>query len=594
MKNTWVLFVCCLVFCLSPFMNAQKSRMQSLTEVTVHTEAVTPQDNNISISFKASPRDFYYYDYFSVSTDHPSVTLSPWKTSVAPISKYDQTFRETKRVITKPFDLTFSVHSTQTEPHDAYLLVSYFPRSQKKVTHERFMITLGTPSVSQTSPIGNAQEIPITPSNVSTSSCPAPSSTSFSPADYFSTLLKKTDSLLIRLLLCFILGILLSMTPCIYPMIPITIGILHAQKSRSFVHSFLIALAYTFGIATTFALLGLGAAFTGQLFGSVMTQPIVIFSIVALLMYLGLSMMGLYEMYIPRFLQPRQINIRGGSMLSAFLFGAASGTVASPCLSPGLVLLLSLVTTMKSSLVGFALLFSFGTGLGLPLLVIGTFSQTLQLLPRAGMWMVEIKRLFGLMMIGMCFYFLKNIIAPEYLRWLATVFCIVAGLYELNMSKHVVGMWRIIHQALGIILIATSIVFIFAWPRLQRDETSSLTWSTDYREAVERAQSSKKLVFAYLTAPYCTLCSAIEKRLLKHPAVCGAMNGFERVKIDISDEKNPVITALRTKYNVVGVPTYLIIDPVSEQQLKRWSSELYDTDPEQFAQELNNVRTMSH
>lgn len=163
-------------------------------------------------------------------------------------------------------------------------------------------------------------------------------------ASYISTLVQTTESTSLRLILVAALGMLLSLTPCIYPMIPITVGILQSQGSRSIARNFCLALSYTMGIASTFALLGLLAAYTGLLFGSFMTKPLVIIPLVALLVYLAGSMMGFYEMYTPRLLQNGSSS-GGGSLVSAFLFGAASGTVASPCLSPGLILLLTIVTS---------------------------------------------------------------------------------------------------------------------------------------------------------------------------------------------------------------------------------------------------------
>jgi len=263
---------------------------------------------------------------------------------------------------------------------------------------------------------------------------PALQHTSWS--DYVTALVSHTDSLLLRILLVLFLGILMSLTPCIYPMIPITMGILQSQGSRSIMRNFFLALAYTIGIATTFSLLGLIAVFTGQLFGSFLTHPLVIIPVVGLLGYLGFSMLGFYDMYTPKFLQLNHSNTKNGSLLSAFLFGAASGTVASPCLSPGLVLLLSIVATLGDKLLGFILLFSFGIGLSLPLLLIGTFSSSLALLPHAGTWMVEAKKLFGFMLLGMCFYFLKNIMSWSTLMWSISFFTIATGLFYLYHAQY--------------------------------------------------------------------------------------------------------------------------------------------------------------
>src|SRR5271156_4923609 len=220
-----------------------------------------------------------------------------------------------------------------------------------------------------------------------------------------SAYLEKNRSLSFTLVLVFFLGLLMSLTPCIYPMIPITVGILQSQGTSSIMRNFLLACAYTCGIATTFACFGLLAAYTGQLFGALMYNPFVILLFCALLIYLGFSMLGFYEFYMPSWLQPKGNIGRGGSYIAAFTFGAISGTVASPCISPGLVLLLSIVSHMQNVFLGFILLFIFGIGLSIPLLIIGTFSNALAHMPRAGMWMVRIKQLMGVVLLLTALYF---------------------------------------------------------------------------------------------------------------------------------------------------------------------------------------------
>ncbi|NBP59452.1 DUF255 domain-containing protein, partial [bacterium] len=147
------------------------------------------------------------------------------------------------------------------------------------------------------------------------------------------TYLTTTNSVALRILFALVLGILLSLTPCIYPMIPITVGVLQSQGSKSLLTNFLLSSAYTLGISTTFSLFGLLAATSGQAFGHMLANPLFIIFIVALLLYFALSLFGLYNLYIPRFLQKKHSIQGGGSFGSIFLFGLISGSVASPCLS---------------------------------------------------------------------------------------------------------------------------------------------------------------------------------------------------------------------------------------------------------------------
>lgn len=408
-------------------------------------------------------------------------------------------------------------------------------------------------------------------------------------SSYISTLVQTTDSLALKLFFVLILGILLSLTPCIYPMIPITVGILQAQGSTSILRNFSLALAYSMGIATTFAALGLAAAFTGQMFGNLMSSPIVILSLVALLAYLAFAMMGFYEMYTPKFLT-NNTAVRGGSLSGAFLFGAVSGTVASPCLSPGLILVLSIVTALGNKLLGFLMLFTFGIGLSIPLLIIGTFSSSLNLLPQAGMWMVEIKKMFGLLMLGMCFYFLHFIMPWSLVLWLAIATTIVLAPFYLRAAQRSTGSCKLINYGMYAMLLAATVgagshAYKAAWQPTDVNVHNAL-WLTNYTDALEQAQKNDAYIFVDITAPYCSICAAIEQKLFTNNQVIDALQQLIPVQIDSSDTTHAVHMDLLKKFDVFGVPTFLLIDPKTETIAKRWGGELYDTSAQAFIAEL--------
>lgn len=406
---------------------------------------------------------------------------------------------------------------------------------------------------------------------------------------YISNLVQTTDSLALKLFFVLILGLLLSLTPCIYPMIPITVGILQAQSSTSLLRNFSLALAYSLGIASTFAALGLAAAFTGQMFGNLMNNPIVILSLVALLAYLAFAMMGFYEMYTPKMFSNNSA-ARGGSLSGAFLFGAVSGTVASPCLSPGLILVLSIVTALGNKLLGFLMLFTFGIGLSIPLLIIGTFSSSLNLLPQAGMWMVEIKKLFGLLLLGMCFYFLHFIMPTHIVLWLMVLTTLILTPFYLRAAQRsTTDSCKFINYSMYIMLLAAtagagSEAFKATWhPELHVHNTP---WLVDYTLALQEARTNDTYLFVDITAPYCSICSAIEQKLFTNNAVSEVLQKLVPVQIDSSNTAHVAHTQLLKKFDVFGVPTFLLIDPKTETIVKRWGGELYDTSAETFIAEL--------
>ena len=404
---------------------------------------------------------------------------------------------------------------------------------------------------------------------------------------WISNTMTHTNSLAVRLLLVFFLGLLMSLTPCIYPMMPITAGILQTQSSKSILTSFLLSLSYTFGIATTFAILGLLAAFAGQAMGQFMSHPAFIIPLVALLIYLALSMIGLYDMYIPRFLQPRDKKIHGGSFISAFMFGAISGIVASPCLSPGLVCLLCLVTTLNSTILGFILLFVFGVGISMPLLIIGTFSSSLSLLPRAGMWMVEIKKIFGFLMLGMCLYFLSYIVPASLINWIIVVTAGSFGSIFLLFGAHAYNRtWRFVYLFLGISLLASAGYLglkCYTTPENKADALEK-TWSTDYAVAQREALAQNKLLFVDIGAPFCSICKAIDKTLFADTSVRSFINSIAvPVKIDGSDSTH---NELIKRFHVLGFPTIVLVNPATQEIIKQWGPELYGKQADAFIAEF--------
>jgi thiol:disulfide interchange protein DsbD len=331
------------------------------------------------------------------------------------------------------------------------------------------------------------------------------------------------------------------------------------------------------------------AAGTGKMFGSIMNNPFIVGCIVALLIYLAGSMIGFYDMYIPRFLQPKQNTPQKGSLISIFLFGAASGTIASPCLSPGLLLLLTIVTSIGSSLLGFALLFSFGFGLGIPLLVIGTFSSSLNMLPQAGSWMVDIKQFFGFIILATCFYFISIFVPFHILSWVIAFFIAFVGLFYLVTASASQKMARVVKNCLGIMCIAASVyAFFYAYKITdiyQHASCEESNWLYDVQEALEKAKKCSKLLLIDISAPYCSICKAIDKKLFAHPTIQSFLPSLIALKINDIDS-NKDTQKLGITFKIVGAPTVILYDPTTEKELQRWGAELYEYNPEQFIADI--------
>jgi len=418
----------------------------------------------VEIQFQLDPHDFVYKEYIQLSVDDPHVTLSDWQSNVESLAYYDSSFKDTKKIFNKDFKITTQAHyKAGQELNDVvHMRVDYFTHNEGSFCEEIIPLSFNQkPSEELTqnrSVAYHEQEIKRSTNTSQKTPIQKLAQKATAWKQYISKLVETTHKPWMRILLVFILGLLVSLTPCIYPMIPITIGILQAQAGQSIFRNFCTAFFYTLGLSTTFALLGLLAAFAGQQVGSLLSNPWIIIIVVALLMYVAFSLFGMYELYIPKFLNKKN-NVYSGSLISAFVFGLISGTVASPCVSPALILVLTIVSSLQNLLWGFMLLLAFGFGMSMPLLIIGTFSTSINILPTAGSWMIEVKHLIGFLLFGMCFYFLNFILPWHVLLWFIAASLFVAGVFYLIHAQRQTGRLRTINTIIGIILIASFVFF---------------------------------------------------------------------------------------------------------------------------------------
>lgn len=565
--------------------------MNSFTKTVEYTTRIEdPLTTEISVHYALEPEEYLYQDSISMFVDHPSYTVHPFTSSKDAINRYDPSFKKSKKIFEDSVTFFVQIVAPDNAQETAYLHIA---SATNKHGSDEIIIPLTPPSTLVNDHAHKQQSKTI--KNIGAPKNSVATKSSFSLSEYISNLVKTINSPFMRIILVFFLGMLLSLTPCIYPMVPITVGILQAQGSKSLLYNFLSALSYTCGIATTFALFGLLASCTGPLCGQLLMEPIFIIGLVILLVYLGLSMLGLYDVYVPKFFKPSTQNLKGGSLLSTFIFGAASGTIASPCVSPGLVLLLSIVATLNNKILGFFLLFVFGIGLSTPLLIVGAFSSSLALLPRAGLWMVEIKKLFGFMIFGMCFYYLNYVIPTPILLWILATFIAGVGIfYSYTSQKMAPGLWKKINFWIGIgSIIASILLFFYAYRSVtyaKKDtyDVDKNIWHTTYEGALEQALSENKKLFIDFWATFCPICLAINKTVLTKPALIEALQkNYVLLKVDGSHNSNIPYATLKKKFPIQGFPTFFIVDPSTETIISEFGGELYDMEETRFIELLN-------
>jgi thiol:disulfide interchange protein len=567
--------------------------------------------SKVTLTIMLDKKEILYKDSIRFSLDVPEVTISPWESSQA-AREFDFGTSPQQRQLGYTDTVSFVFTVTRTS--------QALPVAEAATLHMHYLVNTTTDHCEQLFKVPLYHSIGTRDEHRKESVSSLPQN-----CDYFRTedhiggfisakfhlwfdrigkkikelkahvtsFIGKTNSLSVQLILIFALGILMSFTPCIYPMIPITVGVLQISPGQSLIKNFTIASMYTCGVGLTFAALGLLAASGGAQFGQLLGSPIFVLFLVFFLAYLGLSMLGFYELYIPRFLQKSVAKgTGGGPLVSAFLFGALSGTIASPCISPGLALVLTLVATLGNKLLGFLMLFIFGVGSSMPLLIIGTFSNSVALLPRAGLWMVEVKRLFGFMLLGMCFFYLKNMIPLTLLQLLIALLLFISGIYySVSIARfQTKALIRFKHCMSVIFVVSACVTLYMAYKTyVARKTEHSFAWFTDYDKAREQALQENKKLFLDFGASWCSSCVLLEKRILYTLPVSCALENVIKVKLDCTGSCSDAITRLQKKFGVIGLPTLLLVDPEHETLHKKWGGELLEETADSFAQELQKA-----
>ena len=370
-------------------------------------------------------------------------------------------------------------------------------------------------------------------------------------------------------LFVFVGGILTSFTPCVYPLIPITVSVFGASESVGRLRSFLLSITYVMGIALTYSILGVAVASTGAVFGQIMADPRVMLPVCGILIALGLSMLGVFELRIPYALQNRLNNVGGAGFAGAFAMGTVAGIIAAPCTGPALGAVLSYVATTESVFLGFWLLLTYALGMGLLFIVIGTFSGVIAALPRSGGWMYILENIFGVAIITVALYFLKEVIPP--LRTLLqnsmsffaiAAVLILAGVALGKFSQRFKDLPRLVQfrKAVGVLL---AVVGLYMFVGGLTTAESDLVWIDDEAQGLETGQKEGKPVMLDFYATWCAACIELE-HTYSDPTVKSKLSKFVNVKLDFT-RNSPEVERLKRKYGIVGLPVVIFFDSEGNQ-----------------------------
>ncbi|MDX9734316.1 MAG: cytochrome c biogenesis protein CcdA [Thermoanaerobaculia bacterium] len=364
--------------------------------------------------------------------------------------------------------------------------------------------------------------------------------------------------------LVFLAGLALNLTPCVYPLIPITVGFFSRQSEGKTSRTFGLALAYVLGMSVTYSALGVFAALSGSLFGSWLQKPAVLVVIAAVVLALALSMFGLYELQAPHFITDRT-GSKGG-VLGALTMGLFVGFVAAPCIGPFVLSLLTYVAQQGSAPLGFALFFTLTMGLGLPYLVLGTVSGSLKAMPRSGEWMIAVRKVFGFVLVALAAWFLRPLLPERVFAWAVALPLLAGGVWFLFFEKAGAGVrwFRGLKVALGLALLAVG-----AWFVVPSKHADGLAFRPYSDAALAEASAAGKPVVIDFFADWCLPCKELEKFTFTDPAVAKALDGWVLLKADLTKSASPEVAALRTRWNVQGVPTIVFLGPDGKESLPR-------------------------
>jgi thioredoxin:protein disulfide reductase len=360
--------------------------------------------------------------------------------------------------------------------------------------------------------------------------------------------------LALKLLLLYGMGLLLAFTPCVYPMVPVTVGYFSAQGQSGNKKVALLAGVYVLGLALTYSVLGAVASIPGHTFGEFMqTHNLQIsIGIAAILVALALSMFGLYEIQAPACIQSKASGRSG--VAGALVMGLIFGVVVAPCAGPVVLALLTYVATLGSPVMGFALFFTLALGLGTPLFALAAFSAKL---PVPGMWMVAVKKAAGFLLLGAAAYFLTPILPDRVAQYAIPVVLVAGGLYLAFFEKSIrasrVG--ASLGKATGMAALVVAVALAAPKP-----SKHSIHWTPYTPAAVTAAAKAHKPVMIDFTAKWCIACKELEAKTFSKPAVIKAVASFERLRVDGSSKSDPAVQAAARKFAVKGFPTVIFID----------------------------------
>jgi len=519
-------------------------------------------NRTLKARFTIAPGHYLYRERISFKTKEGAssriagIELPPGET------KQDPNFGE-MLVFHRSFDSRILLQHDGTAPKTLTVLASYQGCSDQGLCY---------------APIRKTLEVDLSSGQAAAGASPAGSET-----DQIRTLLQGGKLWLI-VLGFFGFGLLLSLTPCVLPMIPILSGIIVGQGQHpTRLHAFNLSVAYTLGMAVSYTLAGIAAAFSGHLISAALQNPWALGFGALVFVLLALSMFGFYELQLPSSLESRLVNttnrIKGGRFISVFAMGALSALIMSPCVAAPLAGALLYIGHTHDVVLGGAALFALSLGMGVPLLLLGASAGAL--LPKSGPWMNAVRNFFGVVMLGMAIWLIAPVIPASLQLALWSALLIVPAIYlhALDGLPPRSGNWAKLWKGIGIMLLVTGIALLLGALSGGRNPLQPLaglraTAGTaahvpalpfqrvknvaELDQAIRQAQG--KFVMLDFYADWCVACKEFEQFTFADPRVRKMLENAVLLQADVT-QNGPEDAALLSRFGLFGPPGIIFFDP---------------------------------
>lgn len=385
-------------------------------------------------------------------------------------------------------------------------------------------------------------------------------------------------------------GLLLALTPCVFPMIPILSGIIvgqghHVSRSKSF----LLSLAYVLGMAVTYAALGVAAGLTGTLLSAALQNPWVLGAFAAVFVVLSFSMFGFYELQLPSFLQSKlseeASHLHGGHLAAVFAMGALSAVIVGPCVAAPLAGALLYIGQSGDAVLGGAALFAMALGMGVPLLLVGLSATTL--LPRSGPWMEAVKKAFGVILLGTALWLVSPVLPAALVMagWALLLIVPAVFMHALDALPATAKGWQRFWKGIGIVMLLAGAALVVGLAAGSRDPLQPLKGVVAANAAAgggaeapalpfvrvksvadleARVKAAGKPVMLDFYADWCVSCKEMERFTFADPKVRAKLAGFTLLQADVTanseDDK-----ALLQRFKLFGPPGIIFFDAAGQE-----------------------------